>query len=73
MFCLYISIGFLLIFVPLKESYFALTPPVPQRQFPKFEFSKNLIKKTKKLIVLGFYFLFFLFMVCRIVCCFLNF
>ena len=36
----YICIAFLLIFVPLKEYYSASTPPLPQRQFPKFQFSK---------------------------------
>ena len=39
-FCFYICIAFLLIFVPLKEYYSASTPPLPQRQFPKFQFSK---------------------------------
>ena len=39
-FCFYICIAFLLIFVPLKEYYSASTSPLPQRQFPKFQFSK---------------------------------
>ena len=46
-FCFYICIAFLLIFVPLKEYYSASTPPLPQRQFPKFQFSKK-TKETKK-------------------------
>ena len=57
----YICIAFLLIFVPLKEYYSASTPPLPQRQFPKFQFSKVPIfqknqrnqKKQKKTIVPG--------------------
>ena len=44
-FCFYICIAFLLIFVPLKEYYSASTPPSPKgnfqnSNFPKFQFSK---------------------------------
>ena len=48
-FCFYICIAFLLIFVPLKEYYSASTPPLPQRQFPKFQFSKvPIFKKNQR-------------------------
>ena len=54
-FCFYICIAFLLIFVPLKEYYSASTPPSPKgnfqnSKFPKFQFSKIPIfqKKTKE-------------------------